>query len=107
LLWSSPAIDAGGDPNIFGFTDQRSFDRPLDGNLDGSKEFDIGSYEYEPLKIRVPDEVVPVWPTDHFPWPSSRGSLQDTQRTAIELLRMLQEDVDELRDAGQRRGRQD
>ena len=47
LLPASPAIDAGSAANCT-FTDQRSYTRPVDGNLDGTIQCDIGAYEYAP-----------------------------------------------------------
>jgi hypothetical protein len=44
LLLGSPAIDAGDNPSCQA-TDQRGWDRPIDGDLDGTATCDIGSYE--------------------------------------------------------------
>jgi len=56
----SPAIDAG-DPlgctapdDTLLTTDQRGFDRPVDGNGDGVKRCDIGAYEFQPEGLATP-----------------------------------------------------
>jgi CSLREA domain-containing protein len=52
----SPAIDTG-NPGILGTlcpgSDQRNFNRPVDGNADGAARCDIGAYEYgaSPFKL--------------------------------------------------------
>ena len=47
LLNGSPAMDGGSAANCT-LTDQRSYTRPVDGNLDGTLQCDIGVYEYAP-----------------------------------------------------------
>lgn len=51
LHGGSPAIDAGSCQTA---TDQRGVARPVDGNLDGQAQCDIGAYEFEPLRLYLP-----------------------------------------------------
>lgn len=46
LLATSLAIDAGTDMSALYTDDQRSYDRPYDGDGDGTSTWDIGAYEY-------------------------------------------------------------
>ena len=89
LLPGSPAIDAG-DPNIVDppATDQRGFERIVDGNNDGVARMDIGAFEYV---RRLPEGVlgVDVDSTAAVPngatWASAYVSLQDALDRAAEL----------------------
>jgi len=53
LLFGSPAIDAGNDPDCPA-TDQRGVARPIDGNRDGSAVCDIGAVEAPPPQVFLP-----------------------------------------------------
>ncbi|MCE5197368.1 right-handed parallel beta-helix repeat-containing protein [bacterium] len=46
LQYDSPCIDAGIDESSILTTDLDGHTRPLDGNLNGTAEFDIGAYEF-------------------------------------------------------------
>lgn len=67
LLPGSPAIDAGGD--IHGLTlDQRGVTRPLDGNGDGLKVFDVGAFEFDgKYNLVTPDTGNPLIGVQYIP----------------------------------------
>jgi len=54
LLGGSPAIDAVPAASCALPTDQRGEPRPVDGDLDGTADCDIGAYEFAPTHIYLP-----------------------------------------------------
>lgn len=55
----SPAIDAGALAHCPS-TDQRGYDRPIDGNSDGVAGCDIGAFEYDPTRDGVKKIFLPL-----------------------------------------------
>lgn len=55
LQSGSPAIDAGScDSAVVGTTDQRGYDRAVDGDSDGTETCDIGAYEKQVYSTITP-----------------------------------------------------
>ena len=77
LLPGSPAIDAG-DPGVLdsSATDQRGFERIVDGDGDGVARMDIGAFEYVPAVLHVDVDSVAASPNGDT-WASAYVSLQD------------------------------